>query len=128
MITPQHGLLIVFEGIDGTGKSTQISLLESFLKDKGFQVTTTREPTQGPFGQRIRELYQNRQAVTLEQEHGVRSRWQGDEGRIKGAGVDGKLSFHDGLIDVSVKMGLLASMFEPVLKEEVTRFLDENVS
>ena len=68
MITPQHGLLIVFEGIDGTGKSTQISLLESFLKDKGFQVTTTREPTQGRFGRRIRELYQNRQAVTLEQE------------------------------------------------------------
>ena len=68
MITPQHGLLIVFEGIDGTGKSTQISLLESFLKNKGFRVTTTREPTQGRFGQRIRELYQNRQAVTLEQE------------------------------------------------------------
>ena len=68
MITPQHGLLIVFEGIDGTGKSTQISLLESFLKNKGFGVTTTREPTQGRFGQRIRELYQNRQTVTLEQE------------------------------------------------------------
>lgn len=68
MLTPQHGLLIVFEGIDGTGKSTQISLLERFLKNKGFKVTTTREPTQGPFGQRIRKLYQNRQAVTLEQE------------------------------------------------------------
>ena len=67
-------------------------------------------------------------AATLEQEHGVRSRWRGDEVQIKGAGVDGKLSFHDGLIDVSVKMGLLASMFEPVLKQEVTRFLDENVS
>lgn len=67
-------------------------------------------------------------AATLEQEHGVRSRWQGDEVRIKGAGVDGKLTFHDGLIDVSVKLGLLASMFEPVLKQEVTRFLDENVS
>ena len=48
--------------------------------------------------------------------------------QIKGAGVDGKLSFHDGLIDVSVKLGLLASMFEPVLKQEVRRFLDENVS
>lgn len=67
-------------------------------------------------------------AASLEQAHGVRSRWQGDEVSIKGAGVDGKLTFHDGLIDVSVKLGLLASMFEPVLKEEVTRFLDENVS
>ncbi len=68
MVTIQRGLLIVFEGIDGTGKSTQISLLESFLKQKGFQVITTREPTQGQFGQRIRELYQNRQAATLAQE------------------------------------------------------------
>lgn len=67
-------------------------------------------------------------AAGLERAHGVRSRWQGDEVSIKAAGVDGKLSFHDGLIDVSVKMGLLASMFEPALKQEVTRFLDENVS
>ena len=68
MVKSQRGLLIVFEGIDGTGKSTQINLLERFLKEKRFQVTTTREPTEGRFGQRIRELYQNRQAVTLEKE------------------------------------------------------------
>ena len=68
MATIHYGLLIVFEGIDGTGKSTQISLLESFLTKRGFQVTKTREPTQGRFGQRIRELYQNRQVVTLEEE------------------------------------------------------------
>ncbi len=68
MVKSQRGLLIVFEGIDGTGKSTQINLLEGFLKEKRFQVTMTREPTEGRFGQRIRELYQNRQAVTLEKE------------------------------------------------------------
>jgi len=64
----QHGLLIVFEGIDGTGKTTQISLLEHFLQQRGFQVITTREPTPGRFGQRIRHLYQNRQTVTPEEE------------------------------------------------------------
>jgi hypothetical protein len=48
--------------------------------------------------------------------------------RIKGAGVDGEMSFHDGLIDVSVKLGLLASLFEPVLREEVNRYLNEHVS
>jgi hypothetical protein len=48
--------------------------------------------------------------------------------RINGAGVDGTMSFHDGLIDVSVRMGLLASMFEPVLKDEVQRYLDTNVT
>ena len=67
-------------------------------------------------------------AKSLERQHGVRSRWEGDMVRIKGAGVDGTMSFHDGLIDVSVRMGLLASMFEPVLKDEVQRYLDTHVT
>ncbi len=67
-------------------------------------------------------------AESLAREHGVRSRWDGDRVRIKGAGVDGELSFHDGLIDVSVRLGLLASMFEQTLKQEVQRYLDEHVT
>ena len=67
-------------------------------------------------------------AESLAREHGVRSRWDGDRVKIKGAGVDGELSFHDGLIDVSVKLGLLTSMFEPVLRKEVERYLDEHVT
>ena len=58
----------------------------------------------------------------------MRSRWEGDTVRIKGAGVDGQMSFHDGMIDVSVRLGLLASMFEPVLRDEVNRYLDAHVS
>ena len=54
-------------------------------------------------------------ADSLGREHGVRSRWEGDRVKIKGAGVDGELSFHDGLIDVSVRLGLLTSMFEAAL-------------
>ena len=67
-------------------------------------------------------------AASLERQHGVRSRWEGDTVHIRGAGVDGRMSFHDDLIDVSVKLGLLTSMFEPVLREEVQRYLDEHVS
>ena len=67
-------------------------------------------------------------AESLAREHGVRSRWDGDRVRIKGAGVDGQLSFHDGLIDVSVKLGLLTSMFEGPLRKEVERYLDQHVS
>ena len=66
-------------------------------------------------------------ANSLERQHGVRSRWEGDTVRIRGAGVDGKLSFHDDLIDVSVKLGLLASAFQGVLRAEVKRYLDEHV-
>ena len=67
-------------------------------------------------------------AQELEREHGVRSRWVGDEVTIKGAGVDGRMSFHDGLIDVSVRLGLLASMFEPVIRNEVQTYLDNHVT
>ncbi len=35
-------------------------------------------------------------AESLERQHGVRSRWEGDMVRIRGAGVDGTMSFHDG--------------------------------
>ncbi len=68
-----------------------------------------------------------RLAKSLERQHGVRSRWEGDTVRIKGAGVDGRLSFHDDLVDVSVKLGLLASAFQGVLRAEVQRYLDEHV-
>ncbi|MEM6580489.1 MAG: polyhydroxyalkanoic acid system family protein [Pseudomonadota bacterium] len=67
-------------------------------------------------------------ASELERDHGVRSRWEGDTVRIKGAGVDGLMSFSDGVVDVNVKLGLVASMFEPVLRKEVQRYLDSYVS
>lgn len=67
-------------------------------------------------------------AANLERDHGVRSRWDGDCVSIKGAGVDGKLSFNDGLIDVSVKLGMLASMFERPLRDEVQRYLDSHIT
>jgi putative polyhydroxyalkanoate system protein len=67
-------------------------------------------------------------AEELEREHGVRSRWEGDAVTIKGAGVDGRMTFHDGLIDVSVRLGLLASMFEPVIRNEVQTYLDNHVT
>lgn len=48
-------LLIAFEGIDGTGKSTQLLRLAATLRAHGVPTTTTREPTYGPFGQQLRD-------------------------------------------------------------------------
>lgn len=64
----KRGVLIAFEGIDGTGKSTQVQLAAEALTRRGFVVVTTREPTDGPWGQRIRQLYKNRNSVTPEEE------------------------------------------------------------
>lgn len=62
------GLFIIFEGIDGTGKSTQLHLLAEKLKQLGYAVVSTREPTEGPYGQKIRDLFVDRTAVSQEEE------------------------------------------------------------
>lgn len=46
---------IVIEGIDGTGKSTQVRRLAEWLRGKGHEVVTSREPTSGPWGTKLRE-------------------------------------------------------------------------
>ena len=51
----EKGKFIVFEGIDGAGKSTQISLLEKRLKSEGINVVTTAEPTASAMGGLIRD-------------------------------------------------------------------------
>ncbi len=64
----QEGWLIVFEGIDGAGKSTQVDLLARAFEAEGRTVVTTREPTDGPHGARIRSLSARGAAVSLEEE------------------------------------------------------------
>ncbi len=50
-----RGRFIVFEGIDGAGKTTQIELLEDYLRGKGRTVFRTAEPTDGVTGKMLRE-------------------------------------------------------------------------
>jgi len=63
-----NGRLIVFEGIDGTGKSTQLHLLQRYLEACGNRVVATREPTDGEYGQAIRSLYHSRNTLSREEE------------------------------------------------------------
>jgi len=50
-----NGIFIVFDGIDGAGKTTQVELLATALRRAGFPVVTSKEPTDGKWGQKIRE-------------------------------------------------------------------------
>ncbi|AFK23158.1 dTMP kinase [Pyrococcus sp. ST04] len=50
------GIFIVFEGIDGSGKSTQAKLLAEWFEERGYEVVLTKEPTDSDLGKIIRKL------------------------------------------------------------------------
>jgi dTMP kinase len=54
------GLFLTFEGGDGSGKSTQSALLESWLVEQGRTVVSTREPGGTEVGHEIREIVLHR--------------------------------------------------------------------
>lgn len=49
-------MLVTFEGVDGSGKSTQTDLLCDWLQKEGRRVVTAREPGGTPLGESVREL------------------------------------------------------------------------
>jgi len=56
-------MYIVLEGIDGAGKSTQITALKEWLEDSGLEVETIVEPTDSDVGIIIRKMLQNPKAT-----------------------------------------------------------------
>ena len=53
------GLFITFEGGDGCGKTTQIKLLDEYLRSKGYKTLLTREPGSVGLGEKVREILLN---------------------------------------------------------------------
>ena len=53
------GLFITFEGGDGCGKTTQINLLDEYLRQKGYKTLLTREPGSKGLGVKLREILLN---------------------------------------------------------------------
>ena len=55
-IMDKRGRFIVFEGIDGSGKSTQLQMLKDRLETAGIPCSETREPTDSVFGKLLRDV------------------------------------------------------------------------
>lgn len=54
------GHFFVFEGIDGSGKSTQIRLLKEKIENQGIRCMETKEPTDGPIGSLVHQCMTGR--------------------------------------------------------------------
>ena len=73
-----NGRLVVFEGIDGCGKSTQLERAAARLRAAGHDPLVTREPTDGPWGRRIRDMAKSGREVPAEEE----LRWFVEDRRV----------------------------------------------
>ena len=91
-----HGIFIVIEGIDGTGKSTQVQLLAEWFATQGRTVLTSREPTDGPWGKKLRDsAASGRLAPAEELEYFLKDRRQHVEEVIAPALEAGKVVILD---------------------------------
>jgi dTMP kinase len=68
MPTKRRGLLIVLEGIDGSGKTTQARALIRRLRRRGIKASFFREPTRGRWGREIKRLAARAGSLTPEEE------------------------------------------------------------
>lgn len=62
----RRGTFMVFEGIDGSGVTTQSELLRNWLQKRGYEVFFTKEPTDGPAGAMVRLCLAKRLAARPE--------------------------------------------------------------
>jgi len=61
----KRGKFITFEGLEGSGKSTQVGFLASRLSEAGYKIKVTREPGGTRIGELIRDITHNRENVDL---------------------------------------------------------------
>jgi dTMP kinase len=64
----KRGRLVVFEGVDGSGKTTQLRLLAASLAERGVPHVVTKEPTDGAWGRKIRAMARSGELVAREEE------------------------------------------------------------
>src|ERR1051326_4656373 len=65
MQRPERGRFVSFEGIEGCGKTTQITLLSEYLKKRSIAHTITREPGGTAVGEGIRKILLNSETIHL---------------------------------------------------------------
>ena len=85
-LTIPNGFLLVIEGVDGAGKSTVAKRVVEYCQQQGIPLVASREPTDGPWGRKLRESAQTgRLSLEEELELFIRDRREHVEHRIRPA-------------------------------------------
>jgi dTMP kinase len=124
------GIFITFEGIDGSGKSTQLRLLSTFLRSQGLDVLTTREPGGTPVGLRLRAaLLDAHEEVDPLTELLVFAADRAQHVRrvLRPALESGKIVLSDRYADATVAYQGHGRGFSPELIEEIVRLATEGL-
>jgi dTMP kinase len=138
----KDGLFITFEGADGCGKTTQIELLDKYLRAKGKKTLLTREPGAKGLGVKLREIllnYDGNVSPTCESFLFLADRAQHVDCIIKPAIKEGKIVLCDRHTDSTVayqgygrgldinQINMLNSIATSGLKPDLTIVLDVDV-
>ncbi|WP_027179543.1 dTMP kinase [Maridesulfovibrio bastinii] len=116
-------MFITFEGIEGTGKSTQITLLKKYLEEKGYEVLVTLEPGGSRIGKELRKILLNMESTDLTGESELflylADRAQHVSQMIKPAIDDGKIVISDRFADSTIVYQGYGRGLEPKLLREL---------
>jgi dTMP kinase len=103
---PGTGMFVAFEGVEGSGKGTQIRLAEEYLASRGAEVLVTREPGGTELGERLRDLLLDPETGKVEARTEAllfaASRAQHVQSVVRPALAEGKVVICDRYIDSSL--------------------------
>lgn len=126
------GWFITFEGVEGSGKTTQIRLAGEFLREKGFPVFMTQEPGGTPLGERIREILLNRGGFDISGEAEVflfaAARAQHADAVIRPALEKGQVTLCDRFSDATIAYQAYGRGLPLEAVREICRFASRGLS
>ncbi len=125
-----NGKFIVIEGLDGSGKSTQVELLKDYLESLGKEVVVSKEPTKdSSAGIKIREIIEQREKASAEklQELMAEDREQHLKNKIIPALEKGKYVISDRYYHSSFAYGIANGVDVEYLKKINKDFLKPDI-
>lgn len=125
-----RGKFITFEGIDGSGKSTQVRLIGGDLRFRGYNVLITQEPGGTPLGRRLRETFletDENVAPMAELLLYAADRAQHVEFLVKPALKEGKIVISDRYADATAAYQGAGRGFSPAIIKQVIKLATDGL-